>query len=211
MRRALIATLWIAAVAAPVGAEPLRIPFGVAPVVDGAFTTAEWRDAVTVEFVAAAGAVHVRVHLVHDVTRLYVAFEYVENPGGELVIPEILVDPDNAKASAWQADDWWFHVSAQDCDAQGAYDDYSRSHCGITRALWAGMPNFAPDPHSVPLPAIEVQIPLAMVPLSTGAAFGLSLTVNAWPSDTRGYWPDAAEIRSPATWGEAILVGDVGG
>jgi hypothetical protein len=195
-----------AAVAVSVGAEPLQIPFGAAPVVDGAFTAAEWHDAATVEFVAATGAVHGRVHLVHDGTRLYVGFEVVENPGGELVIPEILIDPNNGKAPSWQADDWWFHVSAQDCDAQGGYDNYSRSHCGVTRALWSGMPNFAPDPNSVALPAIEVQTPLSMVPLSTGAVFGLSLTVNAWPSDTRGYWPEGADIKSPATWGEAILV-----
>jgi hypothetical protein len=68
------------------------------------------------------------------------------------------------------------------------------------------MPNFQPDPRSVALPAIEVQIPLSMVPLSTGLVFGLSLTVNSWPGDTRGYWPEGADIKSPATWGEAILV-----
>ena len=207
MRKALVVVVWMAAVAVSLGAEPLRIPFGVAPVVDGTFTAAEWYDATTVEFVAAAGAVHVRVHLVHDATRLYIAFEYVENPTGELVIPEILIDPNDGKAAEWQADDWWFHVSAQDCDAQGGFDNYAR--CGITRPLWSGMPNFQPDPNSVALPAIEVQIPLSMVSLAPGAVFGLSLTVNAWPSDTRGYWPEGAEIKSPATWGEAILAADV--
>jgi hypothetical protein len=203
MRKALVLVLLSAAVAVSVGAEPLQIPFGVAPVVDGVFDAVEWGGAAKIEFVAAAGAVHVRIHLIHDGNRLYVAFEYVENPGGQLVIPEILLDPNDGKVATWQADDWWFHVSAQDCDAQGGVDNYTR--CGITRPLWSGMPNFAPDPYSVPLPAIEVQIPLSMVPLSTGVVFGLSLTVNSWPGDTRGYWPEGAKIESPATWGEAIL------
>jgi hypothetical protein len=175
------------------------------------FTAAEWQGAAKVEFAAAAGAVHVRVHLVHDSARLYVGFEYVENSGGELVMPEILIEPGNGKAPTWQPDDWWFHVSAQDWDAQGGYDDYSRSHCGIVRPLWSGVPNFATDSNSVALPAIEVQIPLSMIPLSTGVAFGLSLTVDSWPSDARGYWPEGADIKSPATWGEAILTAACGG
>ncbi len=203
MRKVLVLVLWSAAVAVSLDAEPLRIPFGAAPVVDGAFTATEWPGATTVEFVAAGGAVRVRVHLIHDGNRLYVAFEYVENPGGELVIPEIVIDPNNGKAAAWQADDWWFHVSAQDCDAQGGFDNYAR--CGITRPLWSGMPNFKPDPYSVALPAIEVVIPLSMTSLAIGVPFGVALTVNSWPSDTRGYWPDGASILSPATWGEAVL------
>jgi hypothetical protein len=206
MRRGFGFVLVVAAAAASASAAQLGIPFGVAPVIDGAFDAAEWSDAAKLELFTDAGAVHARVHLMHDGERVYIAFEYVENAGGELVIPEILVDPDNGKAATWQADDWWFHVSAQDCDAQGAYDDYSRSHCGITRAQWAGLPNFAPDPYSVPLPAIEIAIPFSMLPASAGPAFGLCLTVSAWPSETRGYWPADADIRSPATWGEAILV-----
>lgn len=204
-RMAAIALMALVSAGLHAAAEPLEIPWGTAPRIDGIFGPAEWEGSATVQMEAGRGTIEVHVHLVHDGQQLYLAFEYVENPGGELVIPEILIDSDNGKLPTWQVGDWWFHVSAQDCDAQGTYDDYSRAHCGIRRALWTGMPNFAPDPYSVPLPAIEVQIARSMVPLSTGAAFGLSLTVYAWPSDTRGYWPDGASIASPATWGEAVL------
>jgi dipeptidyl aminopeptidase/acylaminoacyl peptidase len=171
--------------------------------VGGIFEADEWRSATVVEVSASEGAIAVRVHVLHDGKQLYVAFQTTTNPNGELVMPEVLVDPDSAKSVDWAPDDWWFHVSTQNCDAQGSYDDYTR--CGLTRPRWLGRPNFAPDPHSIPLDAIEICPPLSMVPLAPGSPFGLALTVNAWPSEARGYWPDSASIVSPATWGDAVL------
>jgi len=190
------------------GAEVLGIPQGAPPSIDGLFTGPEWDGAATVEFTAAAADVRVRVHLKHDGESLFVGFEYPEYPAGELVIPEILIDPDNGKAAMWESDDWWFHVSAQDCEAQGAHDDYSR--CGVSRAEWSGRPNFLPGSHSVPLDAIEIQISLDLAQLAPGRVFGLALTVAAWPSEARGYWPERATIENPSTWGEAVLLGEAG-
>jgi L-ascorbate metabolism protein UlaG (beta-lactamase superfamily) len=183
---------------------PLEIPLGSAPVIDGTFDPLEWLDATTIAFTANAGAIDVRVHLVHDGEELYAAFEYPKYPDGELIMPEILIDADNEKEEDWEDDDWWFHVSAQNCDARGEYDNYGR--CGLTRPAWLGRPNFAPGSASAPLDAIEIRIPLGMVGIASGEPFGLALTVDAWPSETRGYWPDDASIESPATWGEAVLV-----
>lgn len=206
MRRLLTTAVVLALCSCFVEALPLEVPLGDAPEVDGAFDPSEWSDATTVAFAANAGAIEVRVHLLHDAEWLYVAFEYVANPDSELVIPEILIDSDNGKTEEWTGDDWWFHVSAQNCDAQGEYDNYGR--CGLTRPAWLGRPNFAPGSASVPLDAIEIRIPVSMAGIAPGEPFGLSLTVNAWPSDTRGYWPDGGSIESPATWGEAVLVGE---
>ncbi|MFC2078427.1 DPP IV N-terminal domain-containing protein [Candidatus Bipolaricaulota bacterium] len=201
--KCLLAAAVLVICAVSVVAAQIDIPLGSSPAIDGAFTASEWLDAMTVEFTANAGTIHVRVHLVHDAEQLYVAFEYLEYPDGELVIPEILIDPNNGKSEMWASDDWWVHVSAQNCDAQGEYDNYDR--CGLTRPLWRGRPNFASGDDSVPLDAIEIRIPLSMLEIPIGKVFGLGLTVNAWPSETRGYWPAAASIDSPATWGEAVL------
>lgn len=188
-----------------VGATLLEIPSGSPPDIDGVFRPSEWQDAAIVELSTADERVEVRVHLIHDEEQLYVAFQTGENSDRELVIPEVLIDPDNAKHAEWGDDDWWFHVSAQNCDCRGGYDDYMQ--CALTRPGWLGRPNCAPDPHSVRLDAIEMRISLSMVPLSSGSPFGLALEVNAWPSDTRGYWPAGASIESPVTWGEAVLLG----
>ncbi len=183
---------------------PLGIPFGSAPTVDGVFDAAEWSAAATVGLLANEGTIDVRVHLVHDGEDLYVAFETIANPDDELLIPEILIDVEDDRSEGWSDDDWWFHVSAQNCDARGGYDDYTR--CSLTRPSWLGRPNFAPSPRSVPLDAIEIRIPLSMLALMVGETFGLGVTANAWPSDTRGYWPETASIVSPETWGAAVLL-----
>jgi len=65
----------------------------------------------------------VRVHLVHDGDRFHIAFESVENTEGELVTPEALIDPDDSRIEARSHDDWWFHVSAQDCDTRGYWPE----------------------------------------------------------------------------------------
>jgi len=185
------------------GAAPLEIPLGSAPEIDGILEREEWGDATTIDFTANDGAIEIRVYLLHDGEQVYVAFDYVANRNAELIIPEVLIDADNGNTEGWAGDDWWFHVSAQNCEARGTYEDYGR--CGLTRPLWRARPNFAPSPNSVAIPAVEIRIPLEMVGISPGALFGLSLTVNAWPSDTRAYWPVGASIENPATWGEAIL------
>ena len=197
-----ILTLLAAAAAIPAAAS-VEIPLGEPPSIDGEFSHAEWAGATRVEFTANEGRIAIIGHLLQSACELYVAFEFAENPDGEIVIPEILIDPDNSKAEAWEPDDWWFHVSAQNCDAEGGYDDYSR--CALRRPNWIGRPNFAPDPHSVPLPAIEIRIPFWMVGISSEAPFGLTLSALAFPSETRGSWPTDAEIDHPSTWGEASL------
>jgi len=185
------------------GQATIEIPLGEAPDIDGEFTAVEWTGAARVDFSTNHGETVTAVHLLQAAGELYVAFEFFENPTGELIVPEILIDPDNAKSAGWEADDWWFHVSAQNCDDQGTYGNYSR--CGLVRPQWSARPNYAPEPHSIPLPAIEVRIPLPMIEVESGSTFGLALAARSWPSDTAGGWPSGASADNPATWGEATL------
>ena len=181
-------------------AEPLEIPWGTAPRIDGIFGPAEWEGSATVQMEAGHGTIEVHVHLVHDGQQLYLAFEYVKNPRNEHIYPEILVSPNALRTAEWDKDDWWFHVSGTNCDAHGGYDDYSR--CEPTRPLWLGRPNYRAGSRVC---ATEIRIPLSMVGIEPEAAFGFALSVWCAPSEARGYWPDSASIGSPATWGEAVL------
>jgi hypothetical protein len=202
VKQLLIASLLCLAASIGAAGQVLEIPFGSAPMVDGIFGSSEWSDGAVVGF--SVQAIDVRVHLIHDAGQLYIAFEYVENPEREIVVPEIYIDPDDGKTTFWAQDDWWFHVSAQDCEAQGERDDFRR--CGITRPRWAACPNFAPEPYSVALDAIEIRIPLSMVSLAPERAFGLGLSVRVWPADVTGYWPQSARAETPATWADARLM-----
>ena len=183
-------------------AEPLEIPWGTAPRIDGIFGPAEWEGSATVQMEAGHGTIEVHVHLVHDGQQLYLAFEYVENPHDELIFPEILISPSGVRTDEWADVDWWFHVSATNCDAQGTYDDYSR--CAYMRPLWLGRPNYPTRGYQA-VHATEIRIPFSMVGIEPGRPFGLALSVDCYPSETRGYWPDGASVSSPATWGEAVL------
>jgi len=186
------------------GASPLEIPLGSAPVIDGAFEPAEWSGARTVDFTANQGVVEIRAHLVHDGEQLYVAFEYTANPDSELIMPGILIGADNEKTAYWEDDNWWFHVSAQNCDARASTtttgDAAQRVQPGsAARTSRPASPLFH-------LMRSRSGFPSAWSGSLRSGPFGFSLTVDAWPSDTRGYWPVGTSIESPATWGEAILL-----
>jgi L-ascorbate metabolism protein UlaG (beta-lactamase superfamily) len=188
------------------GASPLEIPLGSAPVIDGVFWPSEWEGAAIVELSANDGTIGVRVYVVHDEERLYFAFEFDENPGGKVIAPEIYIDADNGKTNDWASDDWWFHVSAKDCDAHGGFG--SAGECAEVRAQWTACPNYRPVHPPIPLEAIEIEIPIDVVQVGVGKPFGLALAGLCWPSDTQAHWPEGASIESPATWGEAVLMGD---
>jgi len=179
--RKLLPLLVVLILTAPaLGVDRLEIPHGSSPTIDGAFQLEEWEDGVLVEFTAAHGEASILVYVKHDDDYLYAGFEYPDYPDGELLLPEVLIDPNNEKSELWSADDWWFHVSAQNCDGQGGYGDYNR--CGRTRSGWLGRPNFLPGSRSVPLDAIEIRISLELADLALGTPFGLALTLEAWPA-----------------------------
>ena len=206
MDRILVAVAAIAFLDLLVGASPLAIPWGSAPVIDGVFRPSEWEGAAIVELSANDGTIGVRVHVVHDEERLYFAFEFDENPGGKVIAPEIYIDADNGKTNDWASDDWWFHVSAKDCDAHGGFG--SAGECAEARVLWTACPNYRPVNPPIPLEAIEIEIPIDVVQVGVGKQFGLALAGLCWPGDTQAHWPEGASIEHPATWGEAVLVGE---
>jgi len=137
----------------------------------------------------------------HDSLHLYVA--YMGNLASANVrFPEINVDVNYDRSLAWQADDWWFHVSATDCESQGEAGNYD--NCQLVRPNWIGMPNFVNGGPTVD--TVEIQIPFSTIQLdiqtvdTIGLAFNVSNTFNAWE-----YWPAGAEVNSPASWGKAVF------
>ena len=97
------------------------IPFGSTPTIDGEIASGEWDDTESL-VINPDGVVSSEIHIKHDGENLYVAF--MGAFGSSFFFPEILVDPDNSKATGWEQDDWWFHVSATDCESQSAPSVY---------------------------------------------------------------------------------------
>jgi N-acetylneuraminic acid mutarotase len=179
----------------------LEIPTGSSVIIDGVLGSGEWDDAETVEL-SVEGEVNVTVLLKNDGMNLLAAYHYIFTGDENLCFPEVLVDTENDKSSGWMSDDWWFHVSGTDCEAQGTFDVYT--DCAVIQPDWEAAPNFALVQNPPPLDTFEIRIPLAKVGVTVGDTIGLALRLENVPS-AFGYWPANATAESPETWGTAVL------
>lgn len=180
--------------------QSLGIPSTTGANIDGEIQNLEWQPASRVPIFQANGDT-TWVLLQHDQQNLYVAF-YGRLESGQVVFPEILIDVNNPQSLAWEPDDWWFHVSATDCDYQGAYGNFDS--CSVQRPTWQAVPNFsagAPNTDTV-----EIKIPFSKInysfsPFDTlGLSLMVSNTVNVF--DT---WPATANRQMPSTWEKVIM------
>lgn len=205
MREVLVAVVVVLALAACVwGAEEqILIRPGTAPNLDGRVELAEWCDASGVRF-CVRDDLEVQVLFKHDATFLYFAFAYGGNAAGVLAMPEIAIDTALGGGTTWAADDWWFHVSATDCEAKGLFGIYTA--CALDHGDWSGVPNFSRSKNPSAINQFEIRIPLAKLGLSVGNSIGIAFCVLD-PTEHRSTWPFAASFASPATWGRAALVG----
>jgi len=208
MKQVLVGAILMLALAAVAWAaeEQILIRPGTPPVLDGRVGLAEWCDASGIRF-CAEDDLEVQVLFKHDATHLYVAFVYGENTPGAVAIPEMAVDTALDRSVAWSGDDWWFHVSASDCEANGRYDLYT--NCAVDHGDWSGVPNFLPSPDSKPIDAFEIRIPLAKLGLSAGDSIGIAFSV-LYNTERRSTWPFGASFDSPATWTRATIVSNPG-
>lgn len=187
-----------------VASEKVVIPAGAAPQLDGRVQEEEWLDAASIRL-SIENEITVQVRMKHDGRNLYCAFSFTNNPGRALVFPELLIDPDHDRSPQWAPDDWWFHVSGTDCEARGTFSDYS--NCKADQLDWKGIPNYELSETPPPVEGIEMTISLEKIGISVDRVFGLSLTVELVP-DKRAFWPEAAVMESPSTWGTAVLKAD---
>lgn len=179
----------------------IDIPFGSPVMIDGTIATGEWSDAVLKRFTV-DNQVDITVMIKHDGANLLAAYWYQFEQDENLCFPELLIDIGNDKSESWSSNDWWFHVSGTDCEAQGTYDVWY--DCSVIQPDWQGVPNFAMVPDPPPLDTFEIRIPFSKLGVSVGETIGLAFRAEYVPL-TYGYWPPEATVGSPATWGTAIL------
>ncbi len=174
------------------------IPFGSSVNIDGVVTATEWQDA---DSVYVGSGSQTKVFYKHDSLNFLVAFVgYLQSSSR---IPEILIDVDNDKNATWETDDWWFHVSAQDCEYLGEYGNYDS--CGIVRSNWTAVENMAAGPAAPPYnDTIEVEIPFSTIGISLTDTIGISfLVTNLFSSWS--HWPTEANRNNPSTWGTGVF------
>ena len=182
----------------------LLIEPGAPVTIDGDMQPSEWHDADTVRFVV-EDLVDVEVRFKHDGSSLLFAFISDRKGNAGEVHPEIYVDSNNDKSLGWLADDWWFHVSATDCDVNGAYADFS--NCSVTQPDWQAARNPTP-PDFPPMDTTEVRIPFAKIGAVIGDRIGIAFNVHYHEGEDRlleGLWPVYAKMVQPLSWGNAVI------
>lgn len=188
-----------------ISAQVIVIPYDINSVnVDGQLGTNEWmyHKDITIQVSTTDSIV---VWCKHDMSNLYFAFAGKLESGGTggfALFPEVLLDPAYVRSSSWQAGEWWFHVSATDCESNGAYGVYT--NCAAMQPDWLGVPNFMPGPPNTD--TVEIKIPFSKIGFNpaTQDTMGLSVlgsnTATLWK-----LWPSSADTGKPDTWSTAII------
>lgn len=181
--------------------EYVYLKQGESVILDGIISSYEWSDADSIE-IEAPDSEPIKVYFKYDEDSNFLAAFVLNNIAvNQYKIPEILFDTYNDKSISWQNDDWWFHISAQDCEANGIYDVYN--DCSIVQSDWYGVPNFGFG-YAPPIDFIELQIPFDKLDIAIGDTIGFAF--NFWISDDlRLYWPESALIGDPSTWANVII------
>jgi len=195
--RSLIITFFILILVKAVSSQSLRIPFGSNVVNDGIVNQTEWADADTV-LIQSSPSHTTSVLYKHDGLNLNVAFVgNLQTPS--FYFPEVNVDPMHDQATSFQQDDWWFHVSATDCESQGSYGNYS--NCQSIRPNWLANPNFGTAGQTVN--KVEISIPLQTLGLSLTDTIGLLFFLNNFQNFR--YHQSTANHLDPSSWTSAYF------
>jgi hypothetical protein len=184
-----------------VHAQLIHIRQGTVVQVDGTIGSTEWSDADSI-LIDLNTTQKVTVKFKHDGSNFN--FTFLNNlESFNIRFPEILFDINNDKSLSWQNDDWWFHVSATDCESNTAANDYS--NCLLVQPDWLAVNNFQSGPPMTD--TVEIQIPFTKVNFNStftdtiGIAFDVTNTFSAW-----NYWPDPlVDVQIPTSWGNAIV------
>jgi hypothetical protein len=182
-------------------AQGITIPYDAATVtVDGIMNTNEWAKAARTAIPVSATD-SVNVYYKNDGTALYFAYTGKLESANAL-FPEILIDPQLAKGSLWTNGQWWFHVSATDCENNGAYGVYN--NCQLIQPDWEGANNFvAGAPYT---DTVEIRIPFSKINFNPatqsemGIVFLVTNTASIWK-----LWPSTADRNIPSTWSGATV------
>lgn len=187
--------------ASPLFAQHLHFPLDASPVtIDGVMNASEWANANSI-VIPVNGTDNVQVKFKHDNTAMYFAF-YGKLESANALFPEVLTDAANAGGSAWQAGQWWLHVSATDCEHNGAYGVYD--NCKAVQPDWTGAPNFDMTPPNTD--TVEIRIPFGKIGFNTANmdTMGMALMVTNTATIFKTY-PASSDRNVPSTWAKATF------
>ncbi|MCI0489016.1 MAG: hypothetical protein L0229_20680 [Blastocatellia bacterium] len=171
-------------------------PFGKTPVIDGVLKADEWADAASA-FIDVEEGWRVKVFYKRHASNLYFAFSDLKNKGRERY-PEIMIDAKGDRGASWGGDDWWLHISYNDCEGKGRYNVWN---CTPAKPGWKANNFPLPDPGTV-----EAEVSYEKLGITPGVSKMIGLAFNV--TDTRSdydYWPASARLADPSSWAAVKL------
>jgi len=175
------------------------IPQGSDIKFDGIIGSDEWLDAVEMTF-PNQNNIGAKVFMKHHNDNLLIAYTFSERTDSIYVFPEIFIDTQLDKSSNWEEDDFWFHVSAQDCYSVGKREDYSK--CRTDDQIWKAIPNYPFGDEFVILNEFEISIPFDLLKIEPAGNIGICLSIAIYPGDIRINYPEGSHEDIPETWTE---------
>lgn len=184
-----------------VNAQTLIIPLDTNSVtIDGSLNVSEWQY---------ARASTIKVNAIDSITvyckyyqgSIYFAFTGKLESANSL-FPEVLLDVKNKGGATWVNDQWWLHVSATDCEHDGAYGIYD--NCKVTQPEWEAGPNFSPG--NPITDTVEIKVPFSKIgfDINTMDTIGLAFVATNTATVFK-LFPAAADRNKPETWAKAIF------
>lgn len=184
-------------------AQQINIPGGSKPLIDGIISNGEWDDAGMVS-IAVNAYWTIDAYYKHGDSSLFFAFTGLVGMYGQRY-PDVMLDLNNDKSTTWQADDWWFHASYNDCEGHGNYNVWAS--CQPTHPGWWANNFPLGQPGN-----IEIGISYSKIGLLpfTRDTIGISLEVSDTYTNYH-YFPNGSDIGDPSTWAVGVIDGTTSG
>ena len=165
-----------------------------APVVDGQIDTVEWEGAKELSIHTKNGNA-VSVWVTYDSEHLYVAFTDLTDLQNSNLNAEVLVSTGNEEAS-WTSECYWFHSSYGNCFATGQY--YYWDDCSTEPVGWKA--NTFPFLNGNNTIEFKISFTKLNISPKQGEQLKIAFKISD-PLEQHAYWPEAATIAKPDTWG----------
>jgi hypothetical protein len=169
------------------------------PTIDGVIEKDEWQNSKKVQLVIDSKKT-IDVLVAYDHNYLYVSFSNIEQEHAGRLNAEILLKT-SSKNSSWDEQTFWFHSSYSNCHAIGEY--YVWEHCSNDPLGWKA--NTYPftdgnDNMEFRISFETLKIDPSLKNLKINIAFKVS-----GADEVHSYWPNAALIEDPETWGTLLF------
>lgn len=184
-----------------VNAQTIIIPLDTNSVtIDGSMNVSEWQHA-RASTIKINVNDSIAVYYKYYQGSIYIAFTGKLESANSL-FPEILIDVKNKRGVGWVNDQWWLHVSATDCEHNGAYGIYD--NCKVIQPGWEAAPNFSSG--NPITDTVEIKVPFAKVgfDINTMDTIGLAFVATNTATVFK-LFPQTADRNKPETWAKAIF------